>query len=346
MRSAVIDNEKIVEKDIMKPELKGKGALIQVLGCGLCGSDIVKFQHKISKNGAVLGHEIVGKIVEIDTETDFKKGDKIVMGHHYPCFECVYCKGGNYSMCKTFKNSNIKPGGFSEFIVCDENHLKNTVFKVPDNLDNHEASFLEPLSCCIRAVRRAELKPNSKVLVIGLGSIGFLMGQAIKAYGHTVVGADLSEERLNLAKNNGFDYVVKSQDSIGTSEKIKSLTQEEGVDAVFMTSGSDKTFELCLKSIRNGGTILIFSSVPSDLAGFMNNEIYYRELKILGSYSPAPKDIAQSMEFLKSGKVKVKNISVEYPLNKVQQAIEDTLAHKIFKAYIKLWKWRQFNIME
>lgn len=339
MRAAIIENGKIVEKDIDKPVLTGKGALIKVLGCGLCGSDIVKFRHGISPDGTVLGHEIIGEIIELNaaSELGFKIGDKIAMGHHYPCFECVYCKGENYSMCKTFKHSNIKPGGFSEYITADENHLKYTVFKVPTNLNDHEASFMEPLSCCIRAVRRAELKPKSKVLVIGLGSIGFLMGQALKAYGHTVLGADLSEDRLTLAQNHGFDFTIKSSiDAEKTAEEIKKYSQIEGVDAVFMTSGSEKTFELCLKSVRNGGTVLIFSSVPQDIAGFSNNEIYYRELKILGSYSPAPCDIAQSMEFLKTGKVKVKNISIEYPLSQVQQAIDDTLAHKIFKAYITI----------
>ena len=103
-----------------------------------------------------------------------------------------------------------------------------------------------------------------------------------------------------------------------------------------MTSGSEKTFELCLNSVRNGGTILIFSSVPIDNAGFSNNDIYYRELKILGSYSPAPSDIAQSLDFLEKGLVNVKNITSEYTLDSVQKAIEDTLTHKIFKAYIKI----------
>ena len=339
MKAAVINNDKIIIKDIDKPKLLLNGALVKVLGCGLCGSDIVKFQHKISKDGDVLGHEIVGEIVELKTSkpTEFKVGDKIVMGHHYPCFECVYCKGENYSMCKTFKESNIFPGGFAEYILADEKHLSHTMFKIPQNLSEIEASFMEPLSCCIRAVRRAELKPNSKVLVIGLGSIGFLMGQALRAYGHIVVGTDLSDERLSLAKNNGFNYTVKSSlDSQLTANEIKKLTQQEGVDAVFMTSGSDKTFDLCLKSIRNGGTILIFSSVPNEVAGFLNNDIYYRELKVMGSYSPAPCDIAQSMEFLKSGQVKVKNITTEYSLAQLQQAIDDTLAHKIFKAYITL----------
>ena len=339
MKAAVVEDNKIVLKEIDNPKLDKNGALIEVLGCGLCGSDIVKVQHSLVKNGAVLGHEIVGKIIELKTDLNvpFKIGDKIVMGHHYPCFNCVYCKGENYSMCQTFKSSNIYPGGFAKYIITDENHLKYTMFKIPDNLNEEEASFLEPLSCCIRAVRRAELKPKSKVLVIGLGSIGFLMGQVLKAFGHYVIGTDLSESRLELAKKNGFDNVVVSScNSLKTSEKIKSISQEIGVDAVFMTSGSEKTFELCLKSIRNGGTILIFSSVPTDIAGFSNNDIYYRELKVLGSYSPAPTDIAQSMEFLKTGKVKVDGITTEYPLTEVQKAIDDTLEHKIFKAYIKL----------
>lgn len=339
MRAAVIENGKIIEKEIKKPELTTKGALIKVLGCGLCGSDIVKFRHGISKDGTVLGHEIIGEIIELnaDEKLGFRVGDKIAMGHHYPCFDCVYCKGENYSMCKTFKASNIIPGGFAQYILADENHLKHTVFKVPDNLTDIEASFMEPLSCCIRAVRRAELKPQSKVLVIGLGSIGFLMGQTLKAYGHAVVGTDLAKDRLQLAKTHGFDCVIKSSSDVKqTAEEIKLNSQEEGVDAVFMTSGSDKTFELCLKSVRNGGTVLIFSSVPEDEAGFSNNDIYYRELKILGSYSPAPSDIKQAMEFLKTGKVRVKDISVEYSLSDVQKAIEDTLEHKIFKAYIRL----------
>ena len=339
MKAAVIEYNQIIEKEILKPVLTKNGALIKVLGCGLCGSDIVKFKHGLVQNGTVLGHEIVGEIVELRTtlDTEFKVGDKVVMGHHYPCFECVYCKNENYSMCKTFKSSNILPGGFSEYIVADENHLKYTMFKVPENLDNYEASFLEPLSCCIRAVKRAELKPNSKVLVIGLGSIGFLMGQTLRTFGHKVIGTDLSIDRLKLAQNNGFTHTVLSEkDTQITSDKIKELSQIEGVDAVFMTSGSDKTFELCLKSIRNGGTILVFSSVPDNFSGFSNNEIYYRELKIMGSYSPAPADIKHSMELLKTKQVNVKDITIEYPLSQVQKAIEDTLEHKIFKAYIKI----------
>ena len=79
MKIAVIENDKIIIKQAEDEKLGDrKGAIVKVLGCGLCGSDIVKFVHKIAKNGTVLGHEIVAKIVDINSDTDFKIGDEIV----------------------------------------------------------------------------------------------------------------------------------------------------------------------------------------------------------------------------------------------------------------------------
>ena len=101
MKTAQVVDNKIVIKEIDDIKLDGrKGAIVKVLGCGLCGSDIVKFRHNLVNNGAVLGHEIVAIIDEIDSDTDFKIGDKIVSSHHIPCFKCTYCEHGNYSMCK------------------------------------------------------------------------------------------------------------------------------------------------------------------------------------------------------------------------------------------------------
>ena len=117
MKTAVIDNNKIVLKSAEDIKLDGKkGAVVKVSGCGLCGSDIVKFVHKIAKDGTVLGHEIVAEIVDINSETEFKKGDVIVTSHHIPCGKCVYCRHGNVSMFRHFKETNIIPGGFSEYI--------------------------------------------------------------------------------------------------------------------------------------------------------------------------------------------------------------------------------------
>ena len=326
MKVAIIDNDRIAVKEIENINLGEKsGAVVKVLGCGLCGSDIVKFIHKISKNGTVLGHEIVAAIVEINSDTEFKKGDIIVTSHHIPCGNCVYCKHGNVSMCKHFKSTNILPGGFSQYVYLSEEHLKNVAHLKPENLTEVEASFYEPLGCIVRAVKRASLIDGDIALVVGLGSIGILTAQALKAYGYKVVGCDLLQERIEFLKSLGIEAF-----------DVRELPEELKFDGIFMTSGADKAINTALKYVRNGGKILVFSSTPSDLSAYPNNEIYYRELTVMGSYSPSPKDLEDSLELLRSKKVLVNGISTEYKLEDVDKAFRDTMANKIMKAYIKI----------
>ena len=322
MKTAVIRNDKIVIEHTDKITLQDKkGAIVKVLGCGLCGSDIVKFIHKISKDGTVLGHEIVAKIEEINSNTNFKVGDVIVTSHHIPCGQCIYCKHGNVSMCEHFKATNIRPGGFSEYVYLSEEHLENVAHIKPNNLTNIEASFYEPLGCIVRAVKRANLLNGDKALVVGLGTIGILTSQALKAYNADVTGCDLLDERIKLAKTFG----------------INSTKDVDGeFDAIFMTSGADKALSTALKYVRNGGKIIVFSSTPHDETAYPNNEIYYRELTVMGSYSPAPIDLQDSLKLLESGKVKVSGLSTEYKLDEVQRAFDDTMANKIMKAYINI----------
>lgn len=335
MKTAQVNGNKIVIKEVDDLKLNGrKGAVVKVLGCGLCGSDIVKFKHAIVQDGAVLGHEIVAIIEEINSDSSFKVGDKIVSSHHIPCFECTYCKHGNFSMCNHFKETNIVPGGFSEKVYLSEEHLKNVAHLVPQNLTDEEISFYEPLGCCIRAIKRTQLQKGDKVLTIGLGSIGLIMSEALKALGYEVYACDLLDERLKIAKEKGID-AYNSKDIDAFDSLIKSKTEGLGVDAVFMTSGADKAIEVAIKTIKMGGKILVFSSTPNS-NGYPNNEIYYKELTVLGSYSPSPDDLNLAYELLKDRKVKTDNLTTIYPLEKIQEAFEDTISNKIFKAYIKI----------
>ena len=326
MKQAEIEKDKIVIKEAQTLSLDGRtGAIVKVLGCGLCGSDIVKFVHKISKDGTVLGHEIVAEIVEINSKTKFKIGDIIVTSHHIPCGECVYCKHGNVSMCEHFKETNIRPGGFSEYVYLSEEHLLNVAHLKPENLTNIEASFYEPLGCIIRAIKRASLLKEDTALVIGLGSIGILTAQVLKAFGMNVVGCDLISERIEKLKSFGINAI-----------DVRELPNDFQADGIFMTSGADKAIETALKYVRNGGKVLVFSSTPHNETAYPNNEIYYRELTVLGSYSPSPDDLKDSLELLKTGKVNVKGISTEYNLEDIQNAFLDTMSNKILKAYIKI----------
>ncbi len=337
MKAAVIKNNKfIIADNIPKPVLDeyGEGAIVKVSGCGLCGSDIVKMRTGLAKNGAVLGHEVVGEIVEINSKTTFEPGDKVALGHHIPCFNCQYCWGGSYSMCRHFKSTNIIPGGFAEYIYVSEEHLHNTVFSINLNLSPIEASFLEPLGCCIRAVKRAGLKDNSKILIIGLGSIGILMGETVKAFGNSVFGCDLLYERVCLSEKFGFDksFFLKDEDSILKEMK---KTAPIGFDTIFLTAGASLSVDFAVKAARDGGTIVVFSSIKND-NGFRNNDIYYRELTIMGSYSPSPMDLEDSMHLIEEGKVKTAGLSSVYPIESINEALDDTLSNKIIKAYLTL----------
>lgn len=335
MLTAQVEDKNIVIKEFPAPKLGGrKGAIVKVLGCGLCGSDIVKFRQGLVKNGTVLGHEIVAVIDEIDSDTNFQVGDRIVTSHHVPCFNCTYCIHGNYSMCDNFKNTNIFPGGFSEKVFLSEEHLKHVAFKVPVGISNEEISFYEPLACCIRAINRCNLKPTDIVLVVGLGSIGLLMSKALKAKGYKVYACDLIEDRINQACLSQIDS-FNSENLDILDLMIRSKTQNFGVDAVFMTSGADKALDVALKTIKLGGKILVFSSTPNN-SGYYNNEIYYKELTVLGSYSPSPKDLEDAFNMIVNKKIDVKNLTTKYSLNDIQKAFDDTISNRVFKAYINV----------
>ena len=324
MKVAKISRNEIVIEETPNILLDGRdGAIVKLLGCGLCGSDIVKFRQKLVPDGTVLGHEIVAEIVEINSKTEFQVGDIIVTSHHIPCKKCIYCKRGNVSMCEHFKNTNIQPGGFSEFIYVSEEHLKNVAFRKPTNLADIEASFYEPLACCIRAIRRCQLPADANALVIGIGSIGILMAQALNAYGFKVCGCDLAKSRVNMLKNFDIDAFI-----------VNDLPNDYQFDCVFMTSGADSAIDTALKYVRKGGKILVFSSTPQNL-GYANNDIYYKELTVLGSYSPDLDDLKTSLELLASKKVLVKDLSTVYEFNKINDAFQDKINNKIMKAYIK-----------
>jgi len=325
MKCAKIIDSKIEIVDVFKPVLTTNGAIIKVLGCGLCGSDIVKFKHSTKENEdkIVLGHEVVGIIEEINCKVkDFKVGDIVALAHHYPCLDkikCEYCKNESYSMCPTFKSSNIFPAGFAQYIKVDENHLKYTVYKMNPDLKNDEKAFLEPLSCCLRAIRRAGFsysEDNSKfsALVVGLGSIGYLMTKGLEAFRVDTYGFDVAPERAKKAK---YD-------------------ENKKYDVVFLTAGADKAIKTALDKVIDGGKIIVFSSVKDDLTSFSNNEIYYRELSIISSYSPSMDDIKLSAELLNNKIIDVSNLSTYYSLDNLSNAVNDIIEGNAFKAYIEL----------
>ena len=187
-------------EDVPIPEIGPDEVLLRPSGCGLCGSDIAKIVGQVAPP-VILGHELAGRLAAVGAAvTSFQPGERVVVAHHVPCGACQYCLHGHPSMCAAFKASNIFPAGFAEYVRVPAENVRQTTLSLPDSLSDEVASFTEPLACCLRAVRRSALLPGDTALVIGLGSIGLQMAQAVKALvdGARVIGIDMLEERLAL----------------------------------------------------------------------------------------------------------------------------------------------------
>lgn len=340
MKAAIYNKNLMVEiVDLPKPQIQdNKGAIINILGCGLCGSDIVKYQRNLIEEGTVLGHEVVGIIEEIGckSQTDLKVGDKVAVAHHVPCYKCRYCEQKSYSMCKQFKKSYFVPGGFADYMYISDAHLTNNTVKVPESLSNLEATAMEPIGCVLRALDIAKLGPDQNVLVIGLGYIGLLFVQALKAKNYKVLGCDLIDERIELAKKFGADLAFKSDDLIIARSQINNFIDFEGVDVVVLASGSTASVKLALQSVRDGGKILVFASIPDDKFGFFNNEIYYRELTVCGGYSSSPEFLPEAINLLSCGKIKVSELYKVMKIEDLKLAVDETLSHSAMKVYFEL----------
>src|SRR5438105_15866886 len=205
MRAVIFQGAgRLAPTDLPRPAAGVGELLLQLRGCGLCGSDIAKLADPAARVPAVLGHEVVGDVVEAgEGVAGFAVGDRVVAAHHVPCGECHYCRRGSESMCRAFKESNLDPGGFAEFVRVPAGNVRAATFRVPDHLTDEEASFVEPLACCLRAVERARVQPGDTALVVGLGSIGCLFVQLCVRAGAGVIVTDQDTARADPARRFG-----------------------------------------------------------------------------------------------------------------------------------------------
>jgi len=338
VRAAVAySGEKIRIEEFSLPAL-GRGELVvRVRACGLCGSDLAKmFQQKLS-TPTVLGHEIAGEVVQLGPDVDqFQVGDRVMVAHHVPCYGCHYCRHGNYSMCRSFKQSNLIPGGFAEEVLVPAEQVKLTTLRLPSHVSFDEGSFAEPLACCLRALRRWNLHPADVVLIVGLGPMGLLMAQLVQASRGLALGTDMDEQRLEFAKGMGVDAVCSAADGNQLMSLAKDLTQSRGCDVVVLTAGHGGTVQEACQWVRDGGIITLFGNLaPQRVAQLDPNMLYSREITIQGSYSPSPLELVHALHLIGTHAVKVDPlITHRLPLEGLPQAVELARTRRAMKAII------------
>ena len=293
---------KLVAEEWPRPTIGAGEVLLRVLGCGLCGSDIAKIVDPSTPAPLVLGHEVVGEIVALGPGvTDCAIGDRVVAAHHVPCGDCHYCRRGSESMCHAFKASNLDPGGFAEYVRVPAPNVRHALFRVPRHVTDEAASFVEPLACCLRSVRRARVAPGDTVVVVGLGSIGCLFVQLLRRAGAVVVGCDPIAARAELARRLGAAAAGPASTAAAAQRE---LSGGRGADQVIVTGGGTDVLPWAVESLRDGGTVHYFAS-GGDTLPLQLETLYHRELTLTATYSSSPSDLAEAFRLIVAGEVSV-----------------------------------------
>jgi len=332
--------KKFLIDEIPKPTIDEDEILVKIIACGICGSDIKKIFDDKVKKPIVLGHEVTGDVVEIGSGVkDFKVGYRVVVTHHVPCFNCQYCKHENYSMCKQFKSTNIYPGGFSQYIRVPKENVSVGTLKIDEKVSYEEASFSEPLACCLYSLGKINLFQKDFVVIIGLGTIGLLFYQLIRNKKAIPIGIDIDENRVDFAKKFGFDFALNPNKE-NVTEEILNITKGIGADLAILTVVNEKILNQSLSYIRDGGKIIIFTgAINKEIVKININELYRREISIIGGYSSSPKHLSQALELISDKDINVKNlITHRFPLEEIEKAVELIVSRKAYKVIIEPWK--------
>jgi L-iditol 2-dehydrogenase len=317
------------------PQAAAGELVVRLVMCGICGTDTAKVFGAYPKPQK-LGHEVVGVVHEVGQGiAQFSAGQRVALAHHAPDIESHYAQHGSETMDPAFKQSNIDPGGFAEFVRVPAALVKATVVVIPEHVPNERAVFMEPMACCLRALDRVPLMRGDSCLVVGAGAVGMLFMPLLRDLGVASIAADMRADRIDIAKSWGA-VAGGHPHADDIVEMCKRYSAMRGVDCVILTIVNAATLALALASVRDGGAIVIFGGKPGSEITLPMWDIWLREINLISSYSATPKGLHRAMEILSGeGYVGLENlISHHLPLSKAQAAFEQVLEGKASKVVL------------
>ena len=276
------------------PEISDGEVLIQVAACGICGTDLKKIQHGFVAPPQIFGHEVAGTIVGVGPGVRYwKLGDRVVSFHHIPCGSCFYCARRLFSQCAAYKKVGLTAGfepnggGFAEFVRAMPWIVERGMVKIPPDVSFEEATFVEPVNTCLKAVEKARVAPGETVVVIGQGPIGILLMLLARQAGAVVLTTDPMADRRAVSERLGataaFDPLASP-----VAEEVRKRTGGRGADAVLVAVPLPSMLAEALAIARPGGRVLLFAqNDPHMKIEFPAANVGVEEKEILGSYSAA-----------------------------------------------------------
>lgn len=304
------------------PEIGPGDALVQTKACGICSGDVLPWYIE-RKAPLVLGHEPVGMIVAVGSEVkDFAPGDRVFVHHHAPCLGCRYCRRGYYSMCPTWRRSQLIPGGIAEFFLVPELNLQRDTLKLPDGMPYEDGVLIEPTACVVKSLRRAALQMGDIVVVIGLGVMGLLHVLLAREYGAgTVIAADKVASRCQRALGLGADYAIDvSRESL--VDWVSLITEGIMADVVIVGPGSLEAMQLGLACAGKGSTVLLFTPAPPGQQLTVEPyTLYMNEISLVASYSCGPNDTREALSLIHKGVVTAEKVVTDrFPIEQTSLA--------------------------
>ncbi|MBW2092169.1 MAG: zinc-binding dehydrogenase [Deltaproteobacteria bacterium] len=324
MRAAILEEGKLVVKDVPKPSPGHEEALVKLTTSGICHSDVhLAKGHWYAGLSMPMGHEGIGIVEELGpgAEAFVQKGDRVILGlggagGGYWCGACEYCLSGKPRLCK-----QTRPlfGTYSEYISL----WVKTLVKLPEEVSDREV----PLACggltsysAVKKLIKFGVSPGKPVAIVGAaGGLGHYAVQIAKLFGYKVVGIDVGPEKIEFVKSLGADY------ALDVSEALDFVKQKlEGVYASIVFAPKIAGFELGLQLLRRAGVFVAVGLPPAN-EGPMSvtpMELMQRDPLIMGSAVGTVEEMRELVQLAADGKVKT-HISKAVSLSEANQVLDE-----------------------
>lgn len=321
-------NRGLILEEVPVPALEDGEALIKVLACSICGSDIrvLKGEKKTKKDGVTLGHEIAG-VVERSNNPKIKKGTKVTVFPSIFCRRCRACLSGRTNLCPNkLSFGNALNGGFAQYMVVPKEIVENNGL-VEINLPLHIGCLVEPLSCVLNSYEALGLSKGSSLLILGAGPLGLMHLCVAKEKGIKVCIIDRNTPRLETALSIYPEATVSL-----------SLNQIDGeFDAAVVCAFAPKETEAMLKRIRAGGVLNLFAGGNWSIKSYFTpNLVHYGERIITGTHSTKPvlfEKAARLAEKIEKDLSKI--VTHRFPLERFYEAFGTYTSKKGLKVVIE-----------
>jgi 6-hydroxycyclohex-1-ene-1-carbonyl-CoA dehydrogenase len=315
-------------EDIPVPQIGPDEILVKVAACGACHTDLHYIEHGVptfKKPPLVLGHEASGIVEEagVDVES-FTTGQRVLIPAVLTCGKCRFCRMGRENICSDMKMlGNHFDGAYAEYIAVPA----KDVLILPESIPLQEASIIaDALSTPYHAVKnRARVQPGDTVVVFGCGGVGINAVQLAASVGAYVIAVDLSERKLEWARELGAAHTINPLEVPRVSKAVKRLTSG-GADIAMEVIGNPTTIEEAFESVRVGGRLCIVGYTPETIS-IIAGKIMFKELEIVGSLGCPPGEYVPLIRMVELGRIDVARlVTHRFDLDEIQGAF-DVMKH-------------------